>query len=87
MTSLFKLIVHERDPKKLGFFLLKNGFSHQALIKARYHHGMILVNHKRRYLSFQLKAGDEVIFVTGEEKKNLSKNIMPLSMVILLKLN
>lgn len=70
MTSVFKLVVQERDPKKLGSFLLKNGFSHQALIKARYHHGMILVNHKRRYLSFNLKAGDEVIFITGEEKKN-----------------
>lgn len=70
MTSLFKLTVQERDPKKLGSFLLKNGFSHQALIKARHHHGMILVNHKRRYLSFHLKPGDDVIFVSGEEKKN-----------------
>lgn len=70
MTSLFKLVVQEKDPKKLGSFLLKNGFSHQALIKARHHHGMILVNHKRRYLSFHLSVGDEVIFVSGEEKKN-----------------
>lgn len=70
MTSLFKLIVQEKDPKKLGSFLLKNGFSHQALIKARHHHGMILVNHKRRYLSFHLRTGNEVIFVSGEEKKN-----------------
>ena len=45
MTSLFKLIVQERDPKKLGPFLLKNGFSHQALNNAKHHHGMILVNH------------------------------------------
>ena len=70
MTSLFKLIVQEKDPKKLGSFLLKNGFSHQALIKARHHHGMILVNHKRRYLSFHLRTRDEVIFVSGDEKKN-----------------
>lgn len=70
MTSLFKLIVQEKDPKKLGSFLLKNGFSHQAMIKARHHHGMILVNHKRRYLSFHLRTRDEVIFVSGEEKKN-----------------
>lgn len=70
MTSIFKLIVQEKDPKKLGSFLLKNGFSHQALIKARHHHGMILVNHKRRYLSFRLSVGDEVLFVSGEEKKN-----------------
>lgn len=70
--------------KKLGSFLLKNGFSHQALIKARYHHGMILVNHKRRYLSFQLKAGDEVIFVTGEEKKNdfLKLSTNPIKIVL-----
>ena len=65
MTSLFKLIVQEKDPKKLGSFLLTNGFSHQALIKARHHHGMILVNHKRRYLSFHLRTGDEVIFVSA----------------------
>lgn len=70
MASLFKLVVKEKDPKKLGSFLLKSGFSHQALIKARHHHGMILVNHKRRYLSFRLHTGDEVIFVSGEEKKN-----------------
>lgn len=70
MTSLFKLIVQERDPKKLGPFLLKNGFSHQALNNAKHHHGMILVNHKRRYTSFNLQVGDEVIFVSGEEKKN-----------------
>ena len=70
MTRLSKLIVQEKDPKKLGSFLLKNGFSHQALIKARHHHGMILVNHKRRYLSFHLRTRDEVIFVSGEEKKN-----------------
>lgn len=70
MASIFKLIVQERDPKKLGSFLLKNGFSHQALNHAKHHHGMILVNHKRRYTSFNLKTGDEVIFVSGEEKKN-----------------
>ncbi|MGN1272124.1 MAG: RluA family pseudouridine synthase [Lactobacillus sp.] len=70
MTSLFKLIVQERDPKKLGSFLLKKGFSHQALNNAKHHNGLILVNHKRRYTSFHLKTNDEVIFVTGEEKKN-----------------
>lgn len=70
MTSLFKLIVQERDPKKLGSFLLKKGFSHQALKHARYNNGLILVNHKRRYTSFRLKTNDEVIFVTGKEKKN-----------------
>lgn len=69
MTS-FKLFVQEKDPKKLGSFLLKNGFSHQALIKARHHGGLVLVNHKRCYNSFHLKAGDEVIFIPGHEKEN-----------------
>lgn len=84
MTSLFKLIVQERDPKKLGPFLLKNGFSHQALNNAKHHHGMILVNHKRRYTSFNLKVGDEVIFISGEEKKNifLKPSNNPVSIVL-----
>lgn len=68
--TIFKLIVKTRDPKKLGSFLLHNGFSHQALSKARYHGGMVLVNHKRRYNSFELKAGDQVIFIPGREKDN-----------------
>lgn len=69
MTT-FKLMVKKRDPKKLGSFLLKNGFSKQAINKSKHHGGMILVNHKRRYTSFKLKEGDEVFFITGEEKKN-----------------
>lgn len=68
--TIFKLIVKEKDPKKLGSFLLKNGFSHQALIKARHHGGLVLVNHKRRYNSFHLKAGDEVFFIPAKEKEN-----------------
>lgn len=84
MTSLFKLTVQKRDPKKLGSFLLKNGFSHQAIVKARHHHGMLLVNHRRRYLNFDLKIGDEVIFVSGEEKKNkfLKPSFNPVDVVI-----
>lgn len=84
MTSLFKLIVQERDPKKLGPFLLKNGFSHQALNNAKHHHGMILVNHKRRHTSFNLRVGDQVIFVSGEEKKNnfLKPSKNPVSIVL-----
>ena len=62
--AIFKLTVKERDPKKLGAFLLKNGFSRQALNKSKHHQGMILVNHKRRYTSYNLKEGDEVIFVS-----------------------
>lgn len=68
--TLFKLRVKEKDPKKLGSFLLKNGFSRQALNKSKHHHGQIFVNHKRRYTSYTLKVGDEVLFLTGEEKKN-----------------
>lgn len=75
MNNLFKLTVQEKDPKKLGPFLLKNGFSHQALNNAKHHHGMILVNHKRRYTSFNLKTGDEVLFISGEEKKMFFKAI------------
>lgn len=70
MANLFKLTVQKRDPKKLGPFLLKKGFSRQALNQAKHHHGMILVNHKRRYTSFTLKVGDEVILVAGQEKQN-----------------
>lgn len=82
MTN-FKLVVKEKDPKKLGSFLLKNGFSHQALIKARHHNGLVLVNHKRRYNSFHLKAGDEVIFIPGQEKENkwLKSSTGPLDIV------
>ncbi len=68
--AIFKLIVQAKDPKKLGSFLLKHGFSRQALNKAKHHHGGIYVNHKRRYTSFRLHAKDQVLFLTGEEKKN-----------------
>ncbi len=68
--AIFKLVVQERDPKKLGSFLLKNGFSRQALNKSKHHHGGIYVNHKRRYTSFHLKNGDVVLFLTGQEKEN-----------------
>lgn len=68
--TIFKLFVKKDDPKKLGSFLLKNGFSHQALIKARHNGGLVLVNHKRRYNSYHLKINDEVIFIPAVEKKN-----------------
>lgn len=68
--KIYKLNVSKKDPKNLGSFLLKQGFSRQALIKARHHGGMILVNHRRRYNNFHLKVGDEVIFVPGKEKEN-----------------
>lgn len=68
--AIFKLSVKQRDPKKLGSFLLKNGFSRQALNKAKHHHGGIFVNHHRRYTSFHLQTGDQVVFLTGEERKN-----------------
>lgn len=80
---MFKLTVKEKDPKKLGSFLLKNGFSHQALIKARHHGGLVLVNHKRRYNSFHLKPNDEVIFIPAKEKENhwLKVSKQPLEIV------
>lgn len=82
MTT-FKLIVQERDPKKLGSFLLKNGFSKQAINKAKHRGGMILVNHKRRHTSFKLKKDDEVFFITGQEKENpwLKPSYKPIEIV------
>lgn len=68
--TIYKLIVKEKDPKKLGSFLLKNGFSRQALNKSKHHEGGIYVNHRRRYTSYHLQSGDEVIFLTGKEKEN-----------------
>lgn len=70
MISFFKEIVTTNDPHVLGHFLLKRGFSRRALKSARYHGGWILVNHRRRLLSFHLQTGDEVIFVPGQEKPN-----------------
>ncbi|WP_251717447.1 RluA family pseudouridine synthase [Lactobacillus agrestimuris] len=68
--TLFKMVVKQKDPKKLGSFLLHQGFSKQAITKSKNSNGQIFVNHKRRYTSFKLAIGDEVIFLTGEEKKN-----------------
>lgn len=69
--ALFKLIVKKRDhPQHLGSFLLKNGFSRQAISKAKHHGGLILVNHKRRCTGFPVYPGDEVIFLTAQEKEN-----------------
>ena len=68
--TLFKVTVNEKAPKKLGIFLLKNGFSKRAVNNAKNSGGMILVNHKRRYTNFNLHTGDEVIFIPGQEKCN-----------------
>ncbi|BDR60221.1 RluA family pseudouridine synthase [Lactobacillus xylocopicola] len=68
--TLYKLVVQDKKPRKLGAFLVKNGFSKQAINDAKNHQGLLLVNHKRRYTSFQLQRGDEVIFVPGKEKTN-----------------
>lgn len=70
MRNIFKEKVAADDPHLLGHFLLKRGFSRRALKTARYHQGLILVNHRRRYLSFHLQTGDEVIFVPGKERPN-----------------
>ena len=66
----FKLKFENKTPQKLGRFLLKNGFSKRALTNSQHHGGMVLVNHHRRYTSYLLHAGDEVIFILGEEKEN-----------------
>ncbi len=66
----FKLKFENKTPQKLGRFLLKNGFSKRALTSSHHHGGMLLVNHHRRYTSYLLHAGDEVIFILGEEKEN-----------------
>ncbi|MDF7672333.1 RluA family pseudouridine synthase [Lactobacillus sp. ESL0701] len=68
--TLFKLKFTSKSPKKLGAFLMNNGFSKQAINNAKNHAGLILVNHKRRYTSYQLHDGDEIIFVPGQEKTN-----------------
>ncbi|WEV51728.1 RluA family pseudouridine synthase [Lactobacillus sp. ESL0731] len=68
--TLFKLKFTSNSPKKLGAFLMNNGFSKQAVNNAKNHDGLILVNHKRRYTSYQLHRGDEIIFVPGQEKAN-----------------
>lgn len=66
----FKLKFENKTPQKLGRFLLRNGFSKRALTNSQHNGGMILVNHHRRYTSYLLHSGDEVIFILGEEKKN-----------------
>lgn len=63
--------MQKKAPKDLGAFLLKNGFSKKAINDAKNCHGLILVNHKRRYTNYRLRLGDEVIFVPGKEKPNL----------------
>lgn len=68
--TLFKVIVQDKAPKKLGVFLLKNGFSKRAVNNAKNSDGMLLVNHKRRFTNYILHQGDEVIFVPGKEKIN-----------------
>lgn len=67
----------------MGPFLLKNGFSRQALTKAKHHGGAIYVNHQRRFASYRLKRGDQVLFLTGQEKRNpwLKSSHRPLTIV------
>lgn len=81
--TIFKVIVKEKTPRKLGAFLLKHGFSKRAVNNAKNSGGMILVNHKRRYTNYQLHLGDEVIFVAGKEKVNpwLTLSQKPLTIV------
>jgi len=68
--TLFKVIVKDKVPKKLGAFLLQTGFSKRAVNNAKNSGGMLLVNHKRRFTNYLLHQGDEVIFIPGKEKVN-----------------
>lgn len=68
--QVFKFLVPEDGPHRVGRFLLRHGFSRQALTKAKFADGMILVNHHRRYSGFKLQAGDEVIFLPATEAHN-----------------
>lgn len=79
----FKLIFENETPQQLGRFLLKNGFSHRAIINCRHHGGMMLVNHKRRYSKYLLHKNDEVIFILGDEKENefLKPTNLPIDIV------
>ncbi|WEV71354.1 RluA family pseudouridine synthase [Lactobacillus sp. ESL0785] len=82
MTN-FKLTVQSKSPQQLGAFLMKNGFSKQAINNAKNHQGLILVNHRRRYTSYKLHLGDEIIFVPGCEQANpwLKSSDKPLTIV------
>lgn len=68
--KIFKYIVTEKDPKRLGLFLSKKKLSKQVIVNAKHNGGMLLVNHRRRFTNFMLKNGDEVLFVMGKEKVN-----------------
>ena len=68
--TLFKVIVQDKVPKKLGAFLLQSGFSKRAVNNAKNSGGMLLVNHKRRFTNYMLHQGDEVIFIPGKERVN-----------------
>lgn len=80
----FKLTFTSQTPQKLGRFLLKNGFSKRTITNSNHHGGMILVNHKRRYTSYIVHQGDEVIFLLGKEKENqwLKPSSNPLEIVL-----
>ena len=68
--TLFKVIVQDKVPKKLGAFLLQSGFSKRAVNNAKNSGGMLLVNHRRRFTNYLLHQGDEVIFIPGKERAN-----------------
>lgn len=80
----FKLTFIHQTPQKLGRFLLKNGFSKRAITNSNHHGGMIFVNHKRRYTSYTLHEGDEVIFLLGKEKENqwLKPSSNPINIIL-----
>lgn len=81
--TLFKLVMKDKAPTRLGAFLMKQGFSKKAVIEAKNNGGLILVNHHRRYTNYLLHQGDEVIFVPGKEKANqwLQPSAKPIELV------
>lgn len=68
--KIYKLYVQQHDPKKLGHFLFKRGFSKRAIKNAQHHGGRVFVNHKSRNSAYTLQTGDEVLFVMGQERAN-----------------
>lgn len=82
--KIFKYIVTEKDPKRLGLFLSKKKLSKQVIVNAKHNGGMLLVNHRRRFTNFMLKNGDEVLFVMGKEKVNefLKPSNKPIEIVL-----
>ncbi|MBA1435036.1 RluA family pseudouridine synthase [Bombilactobacillus bombi] len=58
----------DQYPQKLVSFLSQRGFSKTQLKQLKFRHGQIYVNHHRRFFSYQLHYGDEIIVVLPQEQ-------------------